>query len=70
MVGEPEDRRTRGARVTPDPLEHPDSVVERVVQNVDLRIREVDEGAVHPDLLALRGHHLRPLRRRVRSDGE
>jgi hypothetical protein len=45
----PEDSRTVGRLVTADALEDAGAVVEPVGQDVDVRVVEVDELAVHPD---------------------
>ena len=52
VVIEPEDRRPVVFRdVAADTLEETGAVVQRVREDVNLRVREVDELAVHPDLL-------------------
>ena len=53
MVGEAKYRRPRRCVVAANPFEYAGAVVEPVRGNVDLRVRPVDELAVHPDLLGL-----------------
>ena len=53
MVGQAEDRRALRRVVAADALEYAGAVVEPVRGDVDLRVRPVDELAVHPDLLGL-----------------
>ena len=53
MVAQAEDRRAVRRVVAADALEYAGAVVEPVRGDVDLRVRPVDELAVHPDLLGL-----------------
>src|SRR5262249_43444158 len=53
VLTQPEHRWTAVRPVGPDALEYAGSVVQRVRQDVDLRLVPVDELAVHPDLLGL-----------------
>ncbi len=51
MIGEPEHGRAVVGLVATDALEHPGAVVQTVDADVHVRVRPVDELAVHPDLL-------------------
>jgi len=60
---QPEDRGFAVLRpVAADPLEDADAVVQRVGEDVDLRLVPVHELAVHPDLLRLLDHAPPPAR--------
>ena len=45
-----------GLFVGPDAFEDPQSVVQAVAQDVNLRVRKGDELAVHPDVCTLNAH--------------
>jgi hypothetical protein len=53
-------RHPVGALVGPDPLEGAETVVERVREDVDLRVVPIDELSVHPDLGDLLDHTKSP----------
>ena len=53
VLAEPEDAGAAVGLVRADALEDPRAVVQRVREDVDLRVGPVDELAVHPDLLGL-----------------
>ena len=57
MVGEPEHGRSLRRLVGADALEHAGAVVQRVGEDVDLRLVPVDEVPVHPDLRGRRDRH-------------
>ncbi len=57
VVVEAKNRGSVLGLVAPDPFEHRGSVMKRVRENVNLRVREIHHPAVHPDLLYIFESH-------------